>query len=300
LKSYFSISEKQSLFSKRLQRIRNFSRIPYPMLARLLLMYAKKIAGIAGSERDKQENYYFLSLINCDSDSSRIGKEEYEFKTRSGIRLLARKEPSSDLEVCNQVWGRREYQLATDLVGKNPSGERLTIVDAGANVGYTSLFFFRNLPGSKIYSIEPDEGNFSMMRRMIDLNNAGDDIIPLKFGIWSHRCNLKVDRSFRDNREWSIRVEEADTDTGLEGANLLDIITDHGIEKIDLCKIDIEGAERYLFADEANAASWLSKVRILAIEIHDEYVARDHLYGILRANGFTWFEFNDLTIANKA
>ena len=270
------------------------------MLMRLLLMYEKKMAGIAGSERDKQENYYFLSLINCDSDSSRIRKEEYEFTTRKGIRLLARKEPSSDLEVCNQVWGRQEYQLAVDLVRKNPSDGRLTIIDAGANVGYTSLFFFRNFPGSKIYSIEPDEGNFSMMRRMIEMNDAGDNIIPLKFGIWSHRCNLKVDRSFRDNREWSIRVEESDTDTGLKGTHLLDILSDYAIEKIDLCKIDIEGAERYLFADEAGAATWLSKVQVLAIEIHDEYVSREELYRILRANGFTWSEFNDLTIACKA
>jgi hypothetical protein len=39
--------------------------------------------------------------------------------------------------------------------------------------------------------------------------------------------------------------------------------------RINLLKIDIEGAERELF--QANAGEWLSKVDVLVIELHDRF-----------------------------
>lgn len=38
---------------------------------------------------------------------------------------------------------------------------------------------------------------------------------------------------------------------------------------IDILKMDIEGGERYLFNEQAH--EWLSKVKILMIELHDRY-----------------------------
>jgi len=298
MSSYFSV-EGGNLLSKRWQRIANFGRIPAGMSVRLLMMYAKKLFRLRTSDREEQQNYYFLTLLNCDAASVKVGAHEYEFRTRTGTSLLAREQPSSDLEVCNQVWGRKEYGLATDILQKKGSNAPLTIVDLGANVGYSTLYFLEKFPTARIFSVEPDKDNFNQLERMITLNKAEDRIVPIQLGIWSHKANLFVDRSFRDNRDWSIRVEESDTDTGLRGAHLLDIMRDHQIDTIDLLKIDIEGAERFIFTANDKTDNLLSKVNVLALEIHDEYVSRQEIYRMLEKNGFTLFDFNDLTIASR-
>jgi hypothetical protein len=45
------------------------------------------------------------------------------------------------------------------------------------------------------------------------------------------------------------------------------LIKKYGIEQIDICKIDIETSEKYLFADDYEI--WLAKVKMLIIELHD-------------------------------
>jgi hypothetical protein len=108
-----------------------------------------------------------------------------------------------------------------------------------------------------------------------------------------------IDRSFRDNREWSIQVKEAAGRTDLQGLHLSDVVREYNIGSIDLLKIDIEGAEKYLFEDPRAAAGFLSRTKVMAIEIHDEEVDRQQIYSVLRDNGFSYFEFSDLTIAYK-
>jgi hypothetical protein len=55
---------------------------------------------------------------------------------------------------------------------------------------------------------------------------------------------------------------------------------------IDLLKVDIEGAEQFIFS--ANSASWLSRVRNIAIELHNE-VCRQAFWKAL--DGFEFESF---------
>ena len=49
-----------------------------------------------------------------------------------------------------------------------------------------------------------------------------------------------------------------------------DILAQSGAARIDLLKLDIEGAERELFSDACE--EWLPKVGTLVVELHDRYV----------------------------
>ena len=65
-------------------------------------------------------------------------------------------------------------------------------------------------------------------------------------------------------------------------------------------KIDIEGAERFIF-DNNNDLSFLKKTKIIAIEIHDEYNIREEIISILKENQFLLLESGELTIGiNKS
>lgn len=48
--------------------------------------------------------------------------------------------------------------------------------------------------------------------------------------------------------------------------SLPDLLTRYGIDRIDLLKIDIEGAEREIFSD---SAPWIARVGAIATELHD-------------------------------
>ncbi|MEJ7676464.1 MAG: FkbM family methyltransferase [Segetibacter sp.] len=248
------------------------------------------------------DNYYFLTLINTNSYNVWIKAYEYNFKTQLGYRLIARRKNSSDLEVFNQVWGRKEYCKATDILKKiHTSNRYVTIIDAGANVGYTTVLFKSIFTDAKIISIEPDENNFKILQKNIEINKL-ENVFLIKAGLWKYNyySNLTISRDFRDNRDWSIQVKETDERTTLKGIGILDLIEQYNIKDIDLFKIDIEGAEKFLFEDKTKTKQFLIKTKVIVIEIHDEMVSRELIYEILEENSFTLFEFNDLTIGYKS
>jgi FkbM family methyltransferase len=222
-------------------------------------------------------------------------------QTSNGLHLSARKPPnSSDLETLNQVWGRKEYQMALDLLRRDQPGKNnVTIIDAGANVGFSTLQFKSEFPDARIISIEPDPGNFAQLTSNTTSPRC-NGVTLIQAGLWHRQANLKITQSNFDGREWAFQVEEVTDNAGIPAVSLQDIIQEHQISQIDLLKIDIEGSERYLFDDEKKAAEFLRLSRIVAIEIHDYAASRPHILKVLEQSGFTHFSHSDLTICYRA
>ena len=61
------------------------------------------------------------------------------------------------------------------------------------------------------------------------------------------------------------------------------ILTEHGIDEIDLLKVDIEGAESQLFG--AGCESWLGRSKRIYMELHGDKRVDE----ILKAHGFVRF-----------
>jgi hypothetical protein len=61
------------------------------------------------------------------------------------------------------------------------------------------------------------------------------------------------------------------------------------ISTIDILKIDIEGAEGELFRDRQVALAFLSKVKALGIEIHEDLVDRSVVENTLKEANFEFF-----------
>ena len=75
---------------------------------------------------------------------------------------------------------------------------------------------------------------------------------------------------FRDGGEWSTQVTSdrvADADT-VAGLTLPDVMADAGMSRIDLLKIDIEGAEKAIL--DESFRGFLDRVGTIAIELHDD------------------------------
>ena len=74
--------------------------------------------------------------------------------------------------------------------------------------------------------------------------------------------------------ERSGRVSVAETDNNgmgtTQGVTVTKFMEDHVLPRIDVLKMDIEGTEALIFSRDAHPEQFLSKVRFVALEIHEK------------------------------
>lgn len=175
-----------------------------------------------------------------------------QFKHKVHLRIN-----TTDLEVFQQSVIGKECE--SNLYNTSPK----YIVDCGANIGMASIIYTNMFPKARIFSIEPDSDNFkSLVRNTKDYKN----ITPLNLGIWYKSCHIEVKN--KDVGSWSFEFQEVNQrGKGTPAISISDLMSEYQIPKIDILKIDIEGAEKELL--ENNSDKWLPRVDTLVIELHD-------------------------------
>ncbi len=195
--------------------------------------------------------------------------------------LYARK-GTFDQNVYEEIFLNREYEI--------DFGHPKIIIDAGAHVGYASVFFATRYPDAKIIAIEPEDNNFNLLQ----INTTSfANISPIKAGLWNCNTFLKIDNPDADN--WSFRVIETKEDSGFFGISLPRVMQDFGIEKIDILKIDIEGSEIEILNDHH---LWLPQVDNIIIELHDRFRpgCKDKLEEALTEYSYNRFESGESVV----
>jgi FkbM family methyltransferase len=166
---------------------------------------------------------------------------------------------TSDLDVALQLFAQHELGFRLDQAPR-------WIIDLGANIGLSALYFANRFPGARIIALEVEQGNFDLLRR----NCAPyPNIIPLHMAVWSESGKVKITNP--DAQPWSFRVETAgpeDAD-GIPAISIEDVMQNHQIDRADLVKMDIEGAEREVLSQ--NSEGWLSRTDVLAVELHERH-----------------------------
>jgi FkbM family methyltransferase len=205
---------------------------------------------------------------------------------KRAIHLFLRAK-SSDAAVFCQVFIDQEYAPIVELIKSTQAVNVSHIVDAGANVGLASLYFLTCFPDANVLAVEPDRGNHGALCRNFLLNKV-DETSALHAALWKNNQPVRIERSFRDQREWSLRVSE--TGEHQAGSSMVNALTPDDLLQmhtpIDLLKIDIEGAEAEVFSDAQRAVVFLRNVRFVAIEIHREVDFKDTFENILKDAGF--------------
>lgn len=262
------------------KKARKIYRILFPLRLSEEILFENKIKA-----NDKIKNFIKNNNI-------------YEITLLNNYKVFFRGHKHSDYEVFKQIFNFEEYKLILSLLHNNPSLNKVEkiFIDAGANIGYTTVYFSQLYNFDKMYVIEPSLDNVNILKQNIDkLDNFKDIIVYQKALANKENVTFKLDSNFRDQKDWSISTVE-DPNGNVEGITIGEIIKHNDLKNITLLKIDIEGAERFIFTKE-NDLSFLNIVKILAIEIHDEYNIREEIYELLIKNNFTIFESGELTIA---
>ncbi len=241
---------------------------------------------------DYKSQYFELNPL---VKSSKIVGNVYNIEMKDGCKLSLRGTDSSDFSVFKQIFILKEYDCVRSILELNKTVDEHIIIDAGANIGLTTLYFNRNINLRHSYLIEPDPGNFNFC-----LNNLEQNLKSNKYTLFNKALaseqnkNFKLNRDFRDGRDWSVVTEES-IDGDIEGITLNSLIENCSLDFISLLKIDIEGFERFIFKI-GNNLSFLTKVYIIAIEIHDEFNSRTEIEGLLLKNNFILLHSGELTI----
>jgi FkbM family methyltransferase len=163
---------------------------------------------------------------------------------------------TSDVSLFRDILLNKEYEWELPKV---PG----VIVDAGANVGFSSIYYANRYPQAKVVCVEPESSNAMMLRKnMAYYPNS----LVVEAALWSENGPVSlVDPGLG---AWGFRtVPGASHVQGITVDRLMDQC---GIRYIDLLKIDIEGAEAEVFADPSR---WLGRVGAIAIEPHDRFRA---------------------------
>ncbi len=216
--------------------------------------------------------------------------------SKNGISYRIRKK-STDFLVFEQVILNQEYKPFLDLIKNHNQNKALNLVDAGTNVGFASLYLNEHLNINRTISIEPSKENIKNLKENFE-SNAISNFHIYETGLWEKKTRLKLDTSFRDGREWSLRlIETAENDPeGFDCISIEDIFKDEKIEIIDILKIDIEGGEKEVFKAFEKDNSILQKIKFIAIEIHDEVADRTKINTQLLNAGFKIETVGETTI----
>lgn len=188
---------------------------------------------------------------------------EYTAHPAGALHPLMLRRGSSDREVLDQVFVEREYGCLDDLTDVD------LVIDCGANAGYSSAYFLSQFPRCRLIAVEPIAGNFDLLKR--NLAPYGPRATAIRAGVWSHPAPLAVSPEiYRDGREWAWQVRECgpNEQTDFQGIDIGTLLADSGCERISILKMDVEGAEAVIFAE--NCRPWLDRVDAMAVELHDD------------------------------
>ena len=211
---------------------------------------------------------------------------------RLGGRLSAELRPgTSDLPTWAEVVGLEDYAVVERLLRQRSGLPVRTIVDAGANIGLTSLYFAQAFPECRILAIEPDPDNFEML--VHNVRRLKDRVDCVRAAFWPVDEPLQMNpEPFRGGREWARTVRRLEDPAGGGGAGRVPVVTPSGADArlggggVDLLKIDIEGAEAEFFADVERCRNLLARTGAIAIEVHPERIDPHQVLYALDEAGF--------------
>jgi len=144
------------------------------------------------------------------------------------------------------------------------------ILDAGANVGYATLWFTAQYPSAQIIALEPNPANFERLKF-----NCGHlrNVQLIHGALWREdgELVLQMEADGKSLQSWGTRTVAATEggETRTQCFSIDSIMAQYGVDHFGFVKVDIEGAEKEVF--EAKDAKWIGKSDLLAIEVHDSF-----------------------------
>ena len=159
------------------------------------------------------------------------------------------------------IFSGREYPLLR-LAGYQPS----VIVDVGANIGASAVFFHLAYPEARVYCYEPSAANVAFLQRNTQFT---DRIRTFAFGLLDRQAELKLFAGKMHGMQSSL-LKSVETAESFEMAQMRPAgreFDERGLSAISILKLDTEGSEVPILRDLGKR---LSAIDFLYVEYHSD------------------------------
>jgi FkbM family methyltransferase len=180
------------------------------------------------------------------------------------MRLEPRECVDGDLWFAPHLYDRTEIRFLQKRMAEDG-----VFVDVGANIGFWSLLFAHVFPRARICAIEANPATFHVLRENIEIN-AFRNITSFNVGVSDNVGELPLYCNVTGNRggdSFALYAAHRSRSVMVPVKPLAAILSDAGLETVDVMKMDIEGFEERVltrFFAEAPRSLW---PRFVCVEI---------------------------------
>ena len=194
--------------------------------------------------------------------SRRRGSVTLRLAQGPAILLRAPSAGNNDYGVAYEIFVYRYYQCPRPL----PTDTIRRVVDLGANVGFSCLYWLTQFPRAEMVALEPHPGHFAQCKANLAMNGMLPRVELHQAAAGTARRQITL-----SDAGTSSSVMGADCASGI-AAEMLDIFGLLAGRPVDLLKLDIEGGEYAILEDPRFAAL---NVPYLVMEWHGGPADRD-------------------------
>jgi len=154
----------------------------------------------------------------------------------------------------------KQYQLPPMPIRNNA-----TILDLGANVGYTAASLGVRYPNARIIGVELDRDNAQLAR--INTEFLGERCTIVNAGIWHEETTI----AYGGNTEHALRIGDENEQANqhyVQTLTMESLMDQFNLSQVDYVKMDIEGAEHSVLDPNLNL-HWLNRIKNLNVEVHE-------------------------------
>lgn len=189
---------------------------------------------------------------------------------------------------CDEDFVRLVVQEREYLPDGITIGPTDTIVDIGGNIGTFAVLAATLAPRGLVISVEPDPDNLRLLRHNVALNHARVIVVDAAASATGAPLTLHVS-AHGGGYHSTIAGRHADTHPiTVPGISLSQLCARHDIARIDLLKLDCEGAEFDILY--RLPSDTLRRIRQIAMEYHADQQTREaqtrELLAFATAHGF--------------
>jgi FkbM family methyltransferase len=176
------------------------------------------------------------------------------------IRLVLRANAGADAFTHSEIFEHQYYSLPLD---RSPA----TVLDLGANIGLSAIYFSRAYPSARLACVEPVADNLRIMAQNLRLNDVEAEIISAAVDVADGQVVMRRDAMDFGHQVISARSDPSAAHFEVPALSVPSILRRLGWDRIGLLKVDIEGHEQRLFADDCD---WLHRVDAMCLEYHHD------------------------------
>ena len=218
-------------------------------------------------------------------ENARLGRIERFTKCRGKVRQWGLEVPdaASFLSAYKEIFVTGIYRFRTD-------NEAPTILDLGANIGLSVLYFKSLYPKARITAFEADPAIYACLKHNVH-GNGFTDVELINKAVWDSSGTLSFHAEGGDGG----RVAQAGSGRTVE-VEAIDIRDHLARHSYDFLKMDIEGAEHAVFPA---IKDYLPNFKFVFLEYHSTPARPQALASMLDQLSQTGFRFDIQNIMSR-